>query len=292
MTAPSSRGFGWLIEGPGEHDALVGLDGVPMGRNRDASEDLLAGAVPVPDEFTRLVQSLPLFKDQDDTNTCVVHAIFNIAEATLKAQGGPSVEPSSVPQVYATANQLLAAPDEALKDIGTFGRIAMLVCKDWGVARDADYRFRDPRTNKIIAGIVTTRPPPHVHQRASSWKLDEQLTLYATGEERLRTVDQVLAAMSGIPAAGVVDAAFVNYTGRGVLGPPNLANARGRHMVAIIGYRTNKTTKQREYLIRNSWRGWGLVIGTHPSLAWVSSGWVLAQEELYRLRVSRGRRTS
>ena len=289
----TARGFGFLPEAPGQHDSLVvgaDPDGPSLGRNPDASA-VLAGAAPVPEEVVRLVTALPPFKNQEDTNTCVPHAIFNIAEASLTATGSP-IEPSSVPQLYCTTNALVQPPGTPLQDLGTYGRVALQVTKEWGVARDVDYPFRDSRTARIIPGIVTTAVPPDVHQRATSWKLDEQSTIYAQGQDRLRTVDVILAAIGGVVAAGVVDSKFMNYQGRGVLGAPDLQDARGRHMTAIIGYRTNKTTRRREYLIRNSWPQWGLVLMDQVSLAWVDQDWVLAQEELYRLRVSRGRRTS
>ena len=284
MTAP--RSFGWLPETPGQHDEIVG------GPNRDASNDLLAGATPIPSEFLRLVPALPAFKDQDLSSTCVPHAVVNVAEASLKAISGKAVDPSSIFELYGTANALIEPPGAPLQDVGTYARVVMHVAKEWGVARDRDWPFRNPKTGRVDLPRATTRVPPDVLQRASSWKLDEQLTIYATGPDRLRTIDAALASLSGVPAAGVVDGAFLGYQGRGVLGAPNLDDARGRHMVAIIGYRTNKTTKKREYLIRNSWRSWGLVFQGQPSMAWVSEEWVHAQEELYRLRVSRGRRTA
>ena len=279
------RKFGWLPEPEGAFDDLTG------GRNRDASEDLLAGAAPAPKEALRLVPHLPPFKEQGDSSTCVGHGILNVGESTLRATTGTKIEPGSIPQVYTTANQLIEPPGSPLQDIGTYGRVVMHVCKEWGVAPDRIWPFRDPRTGKIDHKRLVTRVPPDVLMAASSWKLDEQLTIYATGEDRLRTVDAAIANLSGIPTAGVVDQAFLDYQGRGVLGAPDPRKFRGRHMVAIIGYRTNAAGR-REYLIRNSWRAWGLVLMNQPSLAWVNEGWVLAQEEMFRLRVSKGRKTA
>ena len=282
-TAP--RAFGWLPEAVGQHDELVG------GPNADAS-DLLAGAAPTPSEFCLLASSLPAFKDQDITNTCVIHTICNVAEGTLKATSTRTVDPSSIPQLYATANALIEAPNAPLKDDGTYARVAMQAAKEWGVARDADWPFRDPRTGKIIAGIVTTRVPPDILQRASSWKLEEQRSIYAHGPDRLRTVETIIAGLGGVPTAFVVDSVFQYYDGRGVLGAPKAGDVRGRHMVAIVGYRTNARSLKREYLIANSWRAWGLVFQGRPSMAWVNEEWVLAQEEMYQMRVTHGRRTS
>lgn len=280
------RRTGALLERPGEHDALVG------GPNRDASEDLRIGAVPVPTEALGLVASLPPFKDQDTTSTCFPTAIVTAAETRLRALGVP-VEASSVPQLYCAANQLVEPPDAPLKDIGSYGRIVMQVAREWGVARDKDYPLRDERTGEIIPGIVTRRVPGDVLQNASSWKLEEQLTIYATGADRLQTVETALhLLLEPVPTAGVVDAAFMAYDGRGVLTAPDLARARGRHAVCIVGFRTNPRTNHREYLIRNSWRGWGLVLQDQVSLGWVDENWVHAQEEMYRMRVSRGRRGS
>lgn len=289
------RRFGWRQEAPGEFDALIvgpSANATPMGPNRDASEDALAGSTPTPDEFIHLVAALPAFKAQDDSNTCVPTTICNVAEATLRATTGATIEPSSIPQLYTTANALSDGPGAALQDVGSFPRIVMQVAKEWGVAPDRVWSFRDLKTGRIVTERLVTRPPPDVLQAASSWKLEEQLTIYATGSTRLRTVDAIIASFGGVPTAGIVDDVFLNYQGRGVLPAPNPQTARGRHMVAIIGYRTNKTTRKREYLIRNSWRQWGLIFANQPSLGWVSEEWVLAQEELFRLRVSRGRRTA
>ena len=60
-------------------------------------------------------------------------------------------------------------------------------------------------------------------------------------------------------------------------------------MVAIVGYRTEAQTAKRQYLIANSWGDWGLTFQGRPSMAWVSEEWVLAQEEIYQMRVTRGR---
>lgn len=282
------RAFGWLPEAAGQYDDLRGVSGEPLGPNPDASE-LLTGAAPPPSEFVGLVASLPSFKNQDITNTCVVHTIANIAEGTLAATTGKPVEPSSVPQLYATANALITDPGVPLSDDGTYARVAMLVAKEWGVARDADWPFRDAQTGQIIAGIVTTRVPPDVLQRASSWKLEEQRTIYATGPDRLRTVEGIIAGLGGVPTAFVVDGAFLDYDGRGVLGAPNPRDFRGRHMVGIVGYRTNAQTKKREYLIANSWRMWGLTFQGRQGMAWVSEEWIHAQEEMYQMRVTRRR---
>ena len=281
----SPRNFGWIPEDAGQHDDLTG------GPNTDASPELLAGAAALPDESLRLVLALPAFKDQDVTSTCVIHAIANVAESSLKAITGFTIDPSSIPQLYAAANALLAPPGTPLQDIGTYARVVLQVAKEWGVARDIDWPFRDPSGETDVRRVVT-RVPPDVLQRASSWKLDEQQTIYAKGADRLRSVEAAVHALAGVPVAGVVDGAFMNYDGRGVLGAPNLADVRGRHMVAIMGYRTNRVTKKREYILRNSWRGWGLVYLKQPSMAWVSEAWVHAQDELYRLRVSRGRKTA
>ena len=162
----TARGFGWRPEAPGEHDALLDVHGRPIGVNRDASE-ILSGAASTPDEFLRLVPFLPAFKDQEATNTCVIHTICNLAEGTLAATTGEIVPPSSIPQPYTTANALIVPPGAPLHDDGTYGRVAMQVAKDWGVARDSDWPFRDPRTGRIIPGIVTTRVPPDIHQRAN-----------------------------------------------------------------------------------------------------------------------------
>ena len=294
MTA-AARGMGWLRELPGQFDGLVvgpNPSSPPIGPNRDASEDFLAGAAPTPDEFVRLVPSLPPFRDQEDANVCVPTAVLNVAEATLKATTGMTIEPGSVGQPYAIANALTQDAGSQLGDFGSFPRVVMQVVKEWGVAPDRIWPFRDPRTRHIVRENLITRPPPDVLQNASSWKLDEQLTIYATGADRLRTIDATIAGFGGVPTAGIVDGAFMSYRGRGVLGPPDPQDDRGRHMVAIVGYRTNKITRKREYLIRNSWSEWGLILMKQPSLAWVSEEWVLAQEELFRLRISRGRRTS
>ena len=283
-SAPYPRMTGALIERPGEHDELVG------GPNRDASEDLRVGVVPIPNEALGLVASLPPFKDQETTNTCFPTAIATAAETRLRALGVP-VEPSSIPQLYCTANALIEAPDAPLRDVGTYGRIVMQVARDWGVARDTDYPLRDPRTGELVPGVATARVPGDVLQSASSWKLEEQLTVYATGADRLRTVETALhLLLEPVVTAGVVDAAFMAYDGRGVLGAPDLARAQGRHAVCIIGFRTNPRTARHEYLIRNSWRGWGFVLQNQVSLGWVDENWVLAQEELLRMRVTRGRR--
>lgn len=282
MTAP--RFFGFIAEADGEHDALCG------GPNRDASESLLVGATPLPDETLQLIPALPLFKSQDLTSTCVPTGITNAAETSLRARGHAVVEPSSVRQLYALSNQLLLAkPDDPLRDDGTYARVAMKAAADWGVAKDRDWPFRDPKTGK--QNSVTEKVPPDILQRASSWKLDEQLTIYATGPDRIQTVCAALVNLEPIPTAGVVDQTFMDYNGRGVLPAPDDRRAVGRHMVCIVAYRTNKATKKREFLIRNSWRQWGLILQQQPSLAWVSEEWVLAQEEMYRMRVSRGRRT-
>ena len=281
-----ARKFGWRPEIDGEHDALVG------GPNRDASEDLLTGAPIIPSEASALVAALPVFKDQDVTNSCVAHAVANTAESSLRAISGQPVEASSIPALYCAANMLIEPPGSPLLDIGTYGRVLMHVAREWGVARDKDYPFRDPRTGRIIPGIVTKRVPPDVLQHASAWKLDEQLSINATGKARIDAVCLAITRLAGVPTAGVVDTAFMNYNGRGVLTAPKPGDVRGRHMVAIVAFRTNKTTKKREFCIRNSWSRWGLVWMNQPSLAWVDESWIHAQSELYWLRVSRKRRTS
>lgn len=282
-----TRSFGFLKEEPGQHDALCGV-------NRDASEDLLAGSAALPDDTGfRLTRALPKFKNQADTNVCVPTAITNGAETRLRAIG-VAVETGSVPQLYALSNQLIEAPGAPLRDVGTYGRTCMQAAADWGVARDADYPFRDPRTGAIDKARLVARldKRPDVLQRASSWKLDEQLTIYARGPDRIRTIRAALVNLEPIPTAGVVDRAFMGYAGRGVIGAPNMLDQRGRHMVLIVDYRTNPTTKKIEFLIRNSWSSWGLVHLNQPSLAWVDENWIQAQEEMYRMRVSHGRRTS
>jgi hypothetical protein len=289
------RTFGFLLEAPGEHDTCCG------GPNRDASVDLLTGAIVIPDVHTALVTALPLFKDQGFTSTCVPTALLNIGETSLRAISGKPVEPSSIPAAYAASNALLRTrPGEPIQDIGTYGRTVNQILKDWGAARDVDYPLRDPTTGEIHmvddpevgrTSVVTANVPPHVLQHASSWKLDEQLTIYARGPARIETIAAAIVTLAGIGAAGVVDTAFMNYDGHGVLGPPKPGDVRGRHMVAIIAFRRNPTTRKREFLIRNSWSLWGLTFMDQPSLAWVSEDWVQAQDELYQLRVSRGRKT-
>lgn len=277
-----ARFFGFLPEAEGQLDPLCG------GPNPDASAELLAGTTPLPDEAMALVRALPAFKAQDLTNSCVSHAIANAAETRLKAIGTSIVEPSSVRQLYALSNQLLLVkPTDELKDEGTYARTCMKAAAEWGVARDKDWPFRDPKTGK--QNSVTERVPPDVLQRASSWKLTEQASIYATGPARVQAVCAALANLEPIPAAGVVDDTFMNYNGRGVLPAPDVTREVGRHMVCIVGYRTNMATKKREFMIRNSWRRWGLIYWNQSSLAWVGEEWVGAQDELYRMRVTRGR---
>lgn len=285
ISITAARFFGFLPEPEGLHDNLCG------GPNRDASEDLLANAAPLPTEALQLLRALPDFKSQDLTNTCVSHAIANAAETRLRALGNSIVEPSSVRQLYTLSNQLLLAkPDDPLLDEGTYVRTCLKAAAEWGVARDRDWPFRDSKTGK--QNSVTEKVPPDVLQRASSWKLDEQLTIYTKGEEKIRTVCAAIANLEPIVTAGVVDKTFLNYSGRGVLPAPNDLQVVGRHAVCLIGYRTSSTTKKKEFLLRNSWRQWGLILHSQPSLAWVTEEWILAQEEMYRIRVSRGRRTA
>ena len=280
----AARSFGFIPEPEGLHDPLCG------GPNRDASEDLLAGATPLPEEALQLLRALPDFKSQDLTSSCVPHAIANAAETRLRALGNAVVEPSSIRQLYALSNQLLLAkPDDPLRDEGTYVRTCLKAAAEWGVARDKDWPFRDPKTGK--QNSVTERVPPDVLQRASSWKLDEQLTIYAAGGERIKTICAAIANLEPIITAGVVDKTFRDYNGRGILPAPDETKAVGRHAVCLIGYKTNPVTKKREFLLRNSWRRWGLILQNQPSLAWVTEEWVLAQEEMYRMRISRGRRT-
>ena len=301
----ANRGMGFLPEKDGQYDDLVvgdGPDAQRIGRNRDASEDLLTGAAPIPSESFALVPVLPLFRDQEDTSTCLPTTALNVAESSLAANGGGLVEPGSIPHLYSTANALSVPAGAKLEDTGAYGRIILQVLREWGVAPDKVWPLRDPKTRRIIAtrdasgrivgGPLVERAPPHVHQRASSWKLDEQLTIYSRDQACLDTVAASIAQRSGIIACGPVDGLFMYYNGRGVLGASKLSDFRGNHAVAIVGFRTNPTTKRREYLIRNSWSMWGLVYMKQPSMAWVDEEWVLSQRELYRLRVSRGRRTS
>ena len=279
------RAFGWLEEKPGEFDALEDRDGQRIGRNRDGAQDL-AGAAPPPQESLTLVHSLPPFKDQGNEPLCVTHGLLNGAETRLRALG-VAVPAGSVRAPYALSLALLRTfRGEPLVNLGTYPRVAFQCAKDWGVPPDSVWPFRDPRSGDVLDPIEEV--PPHVLQAASAWKIEEQLTIYAEGDERVRVVATAVANLEPVPCAGRVDQAFVDYQGRGVLGAPDPSRDRGGHMVCIIGYRTNPRTKRLEFLIRNSWSAWGFVLQSQPALAWVSEEWVKAQADLFRIRVTKG----
>lgn len=281
--------LGCLFEMDGEHNDICG------GPNRDAAEQL-AGVVSVPDEALALLQYLPAFKDQGSLGdprgsslTCAAHGIANGAETRLRALGF-EVPPSAIRQIYTLSNQLLRSyRGERLQDVGTYPRVAMKACAEWGVAPDSAWPFRDPVTGAI--NDVTKDVPPDVLQKASAWKLKEQTTIYATGAERVRLVCAALAPKAGmpgepIPCAGPVDRVFMSYGGHGVLPAPDPNDDLGGHMVCIICFRTN-AQKKREFLIRNSWPGWGFTMQNQESLGWCSEEWLMAQRDVFSLSVTR-----
>lgn len=273
--ASTSYGFGWIPELDGQHDLLCG------GMNLDAGEHFGA-PVGLPKTSLDMMNALPPVKDQGSTSTCVAHGIANGAETRLAIQG-IKVPPSAVRQIYTLSNELLKRSiAEKLKDEGTYPRVAMKACADFGVGEEKDWPLYNAGGH---VNDVTQEVPLDVLQRASSWKLKEQFTVYQTGRERLATVAACLSNHQPMPCAGLVDQVFMDYNGVGVLPASDPRRIAGGHMVCLIGYRTN-AAGHYEFLIVNSWKGWGFA---DRSLAWVSEAWILGLQEIFRFTLTHGR---
>ncbi len=278
------RGLGYVPEPEGHLDDLCGV-------NRDAAQ-LVSADGAIAEQNTLLLQYIPPFKDQYTTNTCVAASLANAAEARLASRGQP-VPPSSIRQPYTLANMMLRkTKGEQLYDIGTYPRMVMQVAAEWGVATDAAWPLVHPETGEMLS--PTEEVPPDVLQAASSWKLTEQSSIYAQGDERVRIVCASLDLMEPVLAPGKVDRLFERFDGRGVLTAHN-DDVIGGHQVAIIGYRRNPFNRGFEFLLVNQWNGWGFegLPGTQVrSLAWADADWLKSRDTMFRIQTTRVRATS
>ncbi len=271
------RGMGFIreeeVDGEPEHNGMVGVNpGIDMHFGGSLSA--------YPGEALALANALPALKTQGGTNSCVGHGIDVGAEARCRVQG-INVPPGSPLGIYNLTCMLQRKnANEPLRDEGSYARIAMKACADFGVPQEIDWPLWNPDGSQRSA---TTELPPHILQRASAWKLKEQFTVYQTGQARIDACCKALAQKFPLPTAGMVDEPFMNYNGSGVLTRPDPQLEVGGHMTCIIGYRTNSAGK-KEFLIVNSWVRWGMP----GSLAWVDEEWVKTQWEIYAFTITKG----
>lgn len=275
---------GLLIEAqaPAHHTASIGL---VCGANRGVGDHLGSiGSLPI--EAMGLANAMGPFKDQNGSSTCVGHGLGRGADTRMRVQGIIQEYPS-VRAIYTLSNELLRAKKTTkLEDTGTYARVAMQGCADFGVPFEKDW----PLWKEDGSGVydVTQEVPPDVLQRASAWKLKEQFTVYETGQARIDRCCDALAKNFPLPCASTVDDVFGNHTGLDVL-PAPIATATDGHMLCIVGYRTNITHGKREFLISNSWLDWGFnLTSSIRGVAWVSEEWVLALHEIYSFTMTHG----
>jgi hypothetical protein len=271
------RGMGFKAEPAGAFDQLCGV-------SRKVT-DLVAVTTDLPLEAMKLATFRPpVFKDQDGTSTCVAHGIANSAETRLRSLG-VNVEPSSVRALYTLTNELLRTnKSDALADDGTYPRVAMKVAAEYGVPLEQDWPLWKPDQRSVNS--VTEEVPPDIIMRASSWKLTEQFAITDTNPAaKITSVASAIAAGYPLPIAGDVDEAFLNYSGSGVVGATDQRYIVGGHMTCLLCYRTNPTTKKKEFLLLNSWLNWGMPGG----LAWVSEEFVLSMLEVYAFTLTHAR---
>lgn len=233
----------------------------------------LFGAVTsLPGEAMDLAQNLVTFRDQLSSSSCTGHAICRAADARLRVQG--KIVPYGSPLAAYTVGRTLSlkTPGEKLEDFGAYTRLVMEGVRQWGVAPESEW--------SLTSETINAKLPPDVLQRASAWKIEDYFRIYATGSSRVDAFCKALADRYPLVVETYTDDAFNAYRGKGVIPAPTAKVAP--HAVCVLGYRT--VDGKRQFLIGNSWGGWGL----SNSLGWASEEWVMATIGAYALTFTLG----
>jgi hypothetical protein len=90
-----------------------------------------------------------------------------------------------------------------------------------------------------------------------------------------------------LPVAAIIDDVFEQHSGFDAIPAPD-PKAQEGHAICILAYRTNALGK-REFLLSNSWAGWGFDLTPEiHGVAWASEAWALALREIYGFTLTHG----
>jgi hypothetical protein len=229
----AKRGLGHRPDAPDPRDFKVrALFGAPRGMPAESS----------------LEEHVLKIADQGETSSCVGQAIGCAVDTRLRKMGRV-VQPVSRQAIYTFGRAIdRASPTEALRDEGSYPRLAMRGMKQWGVPTAHRWPF-DP-------AHINDEMPWDVMQESSAFTLSAWWRVSSVGNSRVEEVCQALSHGYPVVFGTEVDAAFCDHTGKGRVTPADPRKSLGGHMMCLVGYRTEGAT--RVFRGVNSWgTSWG-----------------------------------
>ncbi len=239
--------LGWLKDPTDENDFTArALFGAPRGLPREAS----------------LASFVPVVRDQFSSNSCVGQSMAAAIDIRHRKLGRWQEPLTSESSIYTFARVLArATPDDPLLDIGCYPRKAARGVREWGIVSREQWPLDE--------STIDAELPLDVLMTASAHRLTEWRRIDTWGQSLLDGICQAISAGFPVPFGLEVDAPFLEFSGKDILGAPG-SDRRGGHMLLIVAYRTNSRGR-REFLILNSWGSlWG-----DGGFVWVDEEFVL-----------------
>lgn len=239
------RGYGAIrvSEQDAAHDAEHHHIGVLLGT---------IGSLPSSVDHTPLLDRV---LDQGPTNSCVAHWFTTAIYLAGQANGKPVPRPS-VRWSYTVA-RYTDQPGAALVDLGSSARLMCLGSQTHGIVADTRLPFDPSQIDE---------PPPFDADLAGA---DALFTGYYRADA---VAEQLQSALAQGHFPGIAIDVYSNFESWGATpaayDQPS-GDFKGRHMLTLVGYRT-EADDVADFLVLNSWGlGWG-----NGGLCWMSSAFI------------------
>lgn len=202
-------------------------------------------------------------RDQAPTNECVAFALARSLHVHARIHG-VQIDWPSTNGIYAYARTTareqagLSAAEAPLVDEGCMPTMAVLGMTRHGVASSRLWPF-DPSK-------VNDEPTPLRDGEAYGFRVRGLHRVLSAGAQRIAEVKQAISQGCCVCVGTSVDGAFVDYAGKGLVGPPDPGSLRGKHMVCMLEYDAGSVSGV------NSWGpGWGDKGFFGAELEWLTS---------------------
>lgn len=205
-------------------------------KSQDISARALFGAIMrLPAEYS-LEASISQVYDQGPTSACVGWAFAQAVKLRCAVAGSPIGLPSPTAWytgARATERNLLGlTPEQSpLQDNGSTPSLAVMAAQTIGIPSNDVWPF-DPTT-------INDEPNLEELEIASAFKLIGAYRIGSDGTQRIQDIKQAISSGYPVAIGTMVDQAFEDYNGKGVIAAPNPANLLGGHMMHLVGYRAD-----------------------------------------------------